>query len=87
MIEPQYLHQIKKGVTVKYGNSTYRVQDDGKGFLHIIVSEKGQRKKIGIQKLLFFHPGSLQDYIFNGWFEFYDYDEYKSFAETEMNWI
>jgi len=86
MIEPQYIHQIKKGVTVTYGQSSYRVQDDGKGFLHIVVKCNGERKKIGIKQLLFFDPGSLQDYIFNGWFELYStYKEYCSYASAEAN--
>lgn len=88
MIHPQYYINTKKGDTVMYGNRRYRVQDDGKGFLHIIVFEQGKRKKIAVSSLSFFEPGSLQDYIFNGWFEIYDsYYTYKSFIENEINAI
>jgi hypothetical protein len=31
--------------------------------------------------------GSMADYVFNGWFEMYDYDTYKSFAEAEIRWL
>lgn len=83
--DAQYLHQIKKGSTVTYGTGNYRVQDDGKGFLHIIIKENGDRKKLGIKQLLFFEPGSFQDYVFNGWFEVYPtYQEYQSFASSEL---
>lgn len=70
-----------------YGNKPYRVQDDGKGFLHIIVFEQGKRKKIAVSSLPFFEPGSLQDYIFNGWFDLYDsYELYRSFMSAELKW-
>ena len=41
MLNPQYFNQIKKGSTVMYGKQDYRVQDDGRGYLHIIVFEDG----------------------------------------------
>ena len=88
MIEPQYVHQIKKGSTVTYGESSYRVQDDGRGFLHIVVKEKGERKKISIKQLLFCEVGSIQDHVFNGWFDVYDsFEEYNSFATAEFEWV
>lgn len=88
MINPQYKHQIKKGDTVKYGTRCYPVQQDRK-YLHIIIFEDGQRKKIGLDKIGqgFFEPGSEADYIFNGWWEHYELDEFLSFAAAEMNWL
>jgi hypothetical protein len=31
--------------------------------------------------------GSMADYVFNGWFNMYEYQEYQSFAQAELNWI
>ena len=82
---PQYLESIKKGCTVIYGNKPYRVQDDGKGFLHIIVFEDGKRKKMPVSKVdVWFEFGSEADWVFNGWWKIYpDYELFKSFAENE----
>ena len=84
MIDTQYFENIEKGFTVIYGKKPYRVQDDGKGFLHIIVHENGKREKIGIKKLKekSFQIGSMADYVFNCWFELYDYEQYKSILAT-----
>lgn len=71
-----------------YGNKAYRVQDDGKGFLHIIVFEESKRKKIAVSSLSFFEPGSMADYVFNGWFELYDtYETFNSFMLAELAWM
>lgn len=88
MTDVQYFNQIKKGSTVSYGNKDYRVQDDGKGFLHIIVIEEGKRKKISIASMEhhFFEPGSKADYIFNGWYKMYTEQEFYSFASAEIAW-
>ncbi len=32
----QYIDNFKKGSVVTYGNKDYHVQDNGKGYLHII---------------------------------------------------
>jgi hypothetical protein len=82
----QYIHQIQKGSTVMHGNKHYRVQDDGRGYLHIIVQEQGKRKKIGIDKILFFEPSTQTDYVFNGWFYIYTWEEYYSYCQAELNW-
>lgn len=87
MFEPQYIESIVKGITVMYGNKPYRVQDDGKGYLHIIVFEEGKRKKIGIDKLHFFEYGTEADYVFNEWWKKYDsYNLFKQFADAEKEW-
>jgi hypothetical protein len=31
--------------------------------------------------------GSMADYVFNGWFNMCEYQEYQSFAQAELNWI
>lgn len=68
-----------------YGNKPYRVQDDGKGFLHIIVFEDGKRKKIGIGKLHLFEYGTEADWAFNGWYRVYPgYEIFRSFAENDL---
>lgn len=88
MNNPQYLISIQKGNTVMYGNKHYRVQDDGKGFLHIIVIENSGRKKIAVNGLLFFKPGTEADYVFNEWFKIYDcYETFRSFMNAELSWI
>ena len=86
--EPQYLELVQKGTTVMYGNRRYRVQDDGKGFLHIIVFEP-KRKKIAIENIqIWFEYGSEPDYIFNGWWKIYaNYNEFQEFANAERKWI
>lgn len=88
-IMPQYLETIKKGDTVIYGNKPYRVQDDGKGFLHIINFENGKRKKLPISKVdIWFEFGSEPDYIFNQWWKIYpDYQIFFEFASSEKIWI
>lgn len=90
MIDAQYFEDVKKVVTVSYGKKDYRVQDDGRGFLHIIVFEEGKRKKIGIEKLKqkSFEPGSMADYVFNGWFQIYDSEKmFSEFAKAEVSWL
>ena len=85
--EYQYKETIKKGNTVIYGNKPYRVQDDGKGFLHIIIFENGKRKKIGIDKMNLFEYGTEADYIFNEWWMLYpDYITFQQFAAAEKAW-
>ena len=83
--EPQYAHQVKKGDTVKTWNKNYRVQDD-KGWLHIVKTEHGRREKIDI-KDLHWQPGTLQDYIFNGWHSFYTENEFLTMAAAELAWL
>jgi len=87
MIDPQYIEGIIKGSTVSYGKTDvrkYKVQDDGKGYLHIIVFEDGKRKKIGIDKLHFFEYGTEADWVFNEWWKIYpDYEVFKQFANNE----
>ncbi len=87
--QPQYFNQIKKGVTVSYGNKPYRVQDDGHGYLHIIIFDDSKRKKIGIDKLKdnYFEPGTKADWVFNDWWKFYEYNEFKTFAAAEIAWL
>lgn len=88
MNHPQYYINVKKGDAVIYGNKYYRVQDDGKGFLHIIVFENGKRKKVAISSLQFFEPGTMADYVFNGWFELYEsFELFRSYMTAEMGWI
>lgn len=71
-----------------YGNKHYRVQDDGRGFLHIIIFE-GKRKKVAIKDIqVWFEYGSEPDYIFNQWWKIYEnYQQFKEFAEAEKHWI
>ena len=90
MNDIQYFINVEKGFTVSYGNSHYRVQDDGRGWLHIVVIENNKRRKIGIDELkrrFAFKPGTEADWIFNGWSVFYDYQLYMSFALAEVAWI
>lgn len=88
MPDPQYIESVKKGTTVMYGNKPYRVQDDGRGYLHIIVFENGKRKKVGIDKLLFFEYGTEPDYVFNQWWKIYNsFSMFQSFAAAEKAWI
>lgn len=88
----QYLEQIKKGDTVTYGsgdNRKYVVQDDSKGFLHIVVISEvdGVRKKrkIALKNIdVWFEYGSHPDWIFNGWWKIYpDYEVFKQYADNE----
>ena len=37
-----YLHNPQAGFTVSYGDKAFRIHDDGKGWLHIILQEKGK---------------------------------------------
>lgn len=86
--EPQYIKTIKKGHTVMYGNKPYRVQDDGRGYLHIIVFENRIRKKMGIDKLVFFEYGTEADWVFNNWYKIYpDYQVFNQFSKSEKAWL
>jgi hypothetical protein len=81
MTEIQYIEEAKKGFTVTYGDRSYRIQDDRKGWLHIVVN----RKKIGLDRVLLFEYGSEPDYIFNGWYKIYkDYETFKNFANNDI---
>lgn len=86
MINPQYFNQIKKGSTVTLWNGDYRVQDD-RGHLHVVFKEKGHRVKKTITRDMFAEPGTLEDYIFNGWCYHYTEQEFLSFASAELNWL
>jgi len=80
----QYIDNFKKGDTVMYGNKPYRVQDDGRGFLHIIVFEP-KRRKVALKDVqIWFEYGSHPDWIFNGWYKIYpDYEVFKQYADNE----
>ena len=85
-----YLHNPQAGFTVSYGDKAFRIHDDGKGWLHIILQEKGSRKKIGLDRLreTTFEYGSHEDWAMNGWWQIYpDYELFRGFAEAERNWI
>lgn len=83
--EPQYIESIRKGDTVIYGNKPYRVQDDGRGFLHIIVFD-GKRRKIALEDIrVWFDYGTKADYAFNQWWRIYpDYETFRLFSEHEI---
>lgn len=83
----QYIGNFKKGSMVTYGNKDYHVQDNGKGYLHIIVFENGVRKKIALKDVqIWFEYGSETDWIFNGWYRVYpDYETFRIFAINEKN--
>ena len=83
---PQYYSQFKKGDTVTYNKKSYRVQED-RGHKYIIVKTSGEREKINLKRLFPFEPGTLQDYIFNGWFELYDQATYFQFVNCELIFI
>lgn len=86
----QYIFKPKKGDTVSYGNAVYRVHDDGRGWLHIIVQEKGIRKKISIDKVIESSTiyGSEADYVLNEWWRLYEnYETFQSFAAAEISWL
>mgnify|MGYP000202159935 FL=1 len=82
-INPQYYSQFKKGDTVTYKNKSYHVQED-RGNKCIIVKLSGKREKINLKTLFPIQPGTLQDYIFNGWFELYDESTFLQFANCEL---
>ncbi len=85
-----YVINAKKGDTVSYGDGTYRVHDDGKGWLHIIIQKNNVRKKISIDKVkeAATEPGSKADYVLNEWWQLYDdYETFASFAAAEINWL
>lgn len=80
----QCFENLKKGDSVQYHNKMHRVQED-KGWLFIQVTDNGKRVKKDAKSLLM-KAGTLADYIFNGWFEKYDFETYQSFATAEMEW-
>ena len=89
MLNPTYIQHLKKGITVRYGQSDYRIQDDGKGYLHIIIFENGKRRKVGLKELgnNLFEAGTEADYVFNEWYKHYSKAEFLSFAKAELNWL
>ena len=79
----QCIENLKTGDSVQFKNKTHRVQND-KGWLFIQVTVNRRRLKIDAKKGLF-NYGSLQDWVFNGWFLRYpSYEVFKSFAESEL---
>ena len=34
-----------------------------------------------------FEPGTKADWVFNGWYKFYEYEEFKTFAAAELAWV
>lgn len=86
MLNPQYFNQIKKGDTVTTCYGSYRVQED-RGNLHIVMKVNRQRKKKTITPDMFWPAGTKEDYIFNGWFQYYTEQEFLSFASTELKWV
>lgn len=83
--EYQCVETLKEGCSVQYQNKMYRVQND-KGWLFISPTLNGKRTKVDAKRLLM-KAGTKADWIFNGWFELYDFSTFKSFAEAEMNWV
>lgn len=81
----QCIENTKEGYSVQYQNKMYRVQDDN-GWLLIYPTINGKRKKIAIKRILF-EAGTIQDYVFNGWFELYEFETYLLFAKAEMTWL
>jgi hypothetical protein len=59
-----YLTIQEGDTTVTYGNKPYSVQND-RGHFHIVVYEKGKRKKITVKKT---ERDCVFDYIFGGGF-------------------
>jgi hypothetical protein len=83
MIELQYIEQVFEGCSLQFGQKAYRVHND-KGWLFIFPTINGKRKKIGIDKLLWWEYGSKADWAINGWYRIYpDYEIFKTFAEYE----
>lgn len=84
-----YIINPEKGDTVSYGDAAYRVHDDGKGWLHIIVQKDGIRKKIGIDKVIEcgIIPGSEADWVLNEWWKLYDFVTFTSFVAAELSWL
>lgn len=80
MSDIQYIEQAQKGFTVSYGDRSYRIQDDGKGWLHIVVN----KKKVDLKKIHLFDYGSEADWVFNQWYQIYpDYEQFRTFADNE----
>jgi len=47
-----------------------------------------KKKKIGIDKVLLFEYGTMQDWIFNEWYKIYkDSKVFEHFAKAELAWI
>lgn len=84
-----YVINAQKGDTVSYGDGTYRVHDDGKGWLHIIVQRNTVRKKVSLDTVAqaSYMPGTEADYALNEWWRLYDFETYRSFALAELQWI
>ncbi len=83
-INYQCFENLKKGDSVQYRNKMHRVQED-KGWLFIQVTDNGKRVKKDAKSLLM-KAGTKADWIFNGWFEKYDFETYRSFATAEAEW-
>ena len=81
----QCIENLKAGDSVQFQNKSYRVVND-KGWLHIYPTVNGKRVKVDAKKGLF-NYGSFQDWLFNGWFEQYEYEQFKTFAEADINSI
>lgn len=53
---------------------------------YYIQTATGQLTVTPLLKQVIPIDGSMSDYIFNGWFEKYDYETYRSFITAELKW-
>jgi hypothetical protein len=52
---------------------------------YYIQHATGQLTVTSLMKEVIPNDRSIADYVFNGWFEQYDYETYKSFADHELS--
>lgn len=54
---------------------------------YYIQHARGQLTVTSLMKRVIPLDGSIADYVFNGWFEIYEYELYLSFISAEISWI
>lgn len=85
MPETQYIQQAREGDFVTFEGKRHKIIFNGEP--HIQYRENGKRVRKYLRDFLFEY-GSMQDYVFNGWFKMYpDYEIFKQYTQAENAWI
>lgn len=80
-------YNSSRSVMVDVHGKEYPIRKHNNKERYYIQHAHGQLTVTPLMKEVILNDGSIADYIFNGWFQQYEYDEYKSFAEAEKVWI
>lgn len=76
-----------RSVMVHVHGKEYPVRKHKDKERYYIQHAKGQLTVTPLIKSFEFKAGTWADYVFNGWFQIYDFDTYKLYAAAELSWL